>query len=609
MTTNCRFHTRCLIRAIRTTVLGLVAIGLAADRGLAQTAWTGAVSSDMTVAGNWTNGLPGPANGAMTINNVSSNIPVLTADLTLGQDLLIGTGSNTAGRLDHVSGTLSTGTGAWANLGYNSGSPASATYNLADTTGTGGTFTGYAQGSGSFVVGQLNMGWDAGTTSTLNVNTSGTVTANVIEVGSTGGGPTSTFNLDNGTINVAQNFEVGGNQWSAQGGSSFFNMSGGSITTGGEFWGGGNGTTTAVQTGGSVSSAAWFVVGRGGNNVATYTLSGGTVTAATSTVGSFAVLGSAAGSQGTLTVSGGTFQTGGNRKMFVGENGTGTLNVSGTGHVLVNNNVAGDGFRLGGNAGSAGTVNLNGGTLEVGYVGKGAGSGAFTFNGGTLKVASTHDGTNTFMTGLTSATVGAGGAVIDTNGNSANVVIGQALLDGGTGGGLTKDGLGTLVLSGTSTYTGATVVNAGTLVVNGALSGTSGLSLATGAAVGGTGSIAGNLTFGSGTQLAFDPTTPLTITGTATFASPSTFGIDDILGVSSSTPAGTYTLIAGTVDTTGLANLGPSNAYDLGSGVSAFFQSGSLQMVVVPEPATVTFAGLAAATTACIARRRFRRTR
>ena len=162
------------------------------------------------------------------------------------------------------------------------------------------------------------------------------------------------------------------------------------------------------------------------------------------------------------------------------------------------------------------------------------------------------------------------------------------------------------MLSGTSAYTGATVVNAGTLVVNGALSGTSGVSVLTGGAIGGTGSIAGSLTLGSVAQLTFDPSNPLTASGLVTFTSPSTFGIDDILGVSSGTPAGTYTLIAGTVDTTGLANLGPTNAYDLGSGVSAYFQSGSLEMVVVPEPATVTLTGLAAATV-WFARRRLRR--
>ena len=597
-----------LTPAARSSGVVLLALAAACASGLAvaDTAWTGAIDADMTNAGNWSNGLPGPSNGAMTINNVATNIPVMTSDITLGQDLLIGTGSNTAGRLDQISGTLSTGTGAWANLGFNSGSPASAIYNLADTTGSGGTYTGYAQGTGSLNLGQMNIGWDGGTTSTVNINTSGTVVANVIEVGSTGGGPTSTFNIDNGTVNVVNTFEIGGDQWAPQSGSSFFNMSGGSITTGGEFWGGGNGTTTAVQSGGSISSGSWFVIGRGGNNVASYTLTGGTVTAATSTVGSFAVVGSFASSQGTLNVSGGLFQTGSGRKMLVGENGSGTLTISNTGHVLVNNNVAGDGFRLGAFASASGTVTLNGGTLEVAYVAKGAGSGSFNFNGGTLKVASNHDGTNAFMSGLGTATVLSGGAVIDTNGNAADVLITQSLLDGGGGGGLTKNGPGTLVLSGTSAYTGATVVNAGTLVVNGALSGTSGVSVLTGGAIGGTGSIAGSLTLGSGAQLTFDPSNPLTASGLVTFTSPSTFGIDDILGVSSGTPAGTYTLIAGTVDTTGLANLGPTNAYDLGSGVSAYFQSGSLEMVVVPEPATVTLTGLAAATV-WFARRRLRR--
>ena len=435
----------------------------------ADTTWTGASSSDMTNAGNFTNGLPGPGNGSLIINNVTSNVPVLQSNLTLGWDLNIGTGSNTTGRLDHWSGTFSTGNGNWIIMGFNNGSgPASATYNLALTSGTGGTYTGFAEGTGNIAnFSKINLGWDGNTTSTMNVNTSGTITGGEIEVGSTGGGPTSTFNIDKGIVNLTGNFEVGGDQWSGQGGNSFFRMSGGSITTGGEFWGGGNGTTTAVQSGGSISSGAWFVVGRGGNNVASYTMSGdATVTAATTTVGSFAVVGSFANSQGTLNVGGNAlFQTGGNRKMFVAEGGTGTLNLSGDGRVLVNNNVAGDGFRLGVLAAGNGTVNLNGGTLEVAYIAKGAGTGNFNFNGGTLKVASNHNGTNALMSGLTSANVLSGGAVIDTNG--LNATISQALLNGGGGGGLTKIGAGRLTLSALNTYTGTTTVNGGSLVLSG----------------------------------------------------------------------------------------------------------------------------------------------
>jgi len=81
--------------------------------------------------------------------------------------------------------------------------------------------------------------------------------------------------------------------------------------------------------------------------------------------------------------------------------------------------------------------------------------------------------------------------------------------------------------------------------------------------------------------------------------------VDDIIGLSSSTPDGTYTLIAGNVNTTGLANFGSANAYDLGSGKSAYFQSGSLQLVVVPEPSTM-LAGLAGAGVFLLIRRRSR---
>jgi len=50
---------------------------------------------------------------------------------------------------------------------------------------------------------------------------------------------------------------------------------------------------------------------------------------------------------------------------------------------------------------------------------------------------------------------------------------------------------------------------------------------------------------------------------------------------------GTYTLIDGTavIDFTNVSNIGEANAFDIGGGKSAYFQSGSLQVVVIPNPA------------------------
>ena len=77
-----------------------------------------------------------------------------------------------------------------------------------------------------------------------------------------------------------------------------------------------------------------------------------------------------------------------------------------------------------------------------------------TLNGGGLQWAT---GNTTDISGQL-ASIGAGGATFDTNGN--NVSFATAL--GGTGG-LTKAGTGTLTLSGANFYSGATTVNAGTL--------------------------------------------------------------------------------------------------------------------------------------------------
>jgi autotransporter-associated beta strand protein len=198
-----------------------------------------------------------------------------------------------------------------------------------------------------------------------------------------------------------------------------------------------------------------------------------------------------------------------------------------------------------------------------------------------------------------------------------------------TSGGLTKAGLGTLLLSASNTYTGPTNVLAGTLALENAaaVAGSSGLSIAAGArldlsalggglslgsgqSLGGAGSILGSIAFGSGSSLVFSTTDTLALSGgTASFfaGTPgSRFGIDDLIGLSSSTPLGAYTLITGTVDFTNLDNVGAGNAYDLGGGVSAYFQQGSLQVVVVPEPVGMAGWVLGLVMVGAVARRRRR---
>jgi autotransporter-associated beta strand protein len=79
---------------------------------------------------------------------------------------------------------------------------------------------------------------------------------------------------------------------------------------------------------------------------------------------------------------------------------------------------------------------------------------------------------------------------------------------------LTKTGLGTQVLSGTNTYSGATNVNAGTLVVDGSISTSSLTTVASGGTLGGTGTV-GKTVINSGGTLAVG-TSPGTMTFTNT---------------------------------------------------------------------------------------------
>lgn len=196
---------------------------------------------------------------------------------------------------------------------------------------------------------------------------------------------------------------------------------------------------------------------------------------------------------------------------------------------------------------------------------------------------------------------------VDTNGFAVTLAGVIQNLNSGTGGGITKAGGGTLTLTAANTYTGATAVSAGNLLVNGSLDPASAVTVASAAALGGSGTIGGSVLFSSGANFAFDPATTLTINGASvTFGG---FGVSSLLGVGSSTPDGTYTLMSGltTFDLTNVSNVGSANAFSLGGGKTAYLQTSSgpsgFQLVVVPEPTTVASAACGMLLALLVARR------
>jgi len=228
--------------------------------------------------------------------------------------------------------------------------------------------------------------------------------------------------------------------------------------------GGGTGTAaTYTISGGSllVTGGANMDVGWFGNG--TLNQSGGTVTA-----NNYLAIGRQTGSTGNYTITGGVMQqTGSGQKVTLGEQGTGTLTMSGNAQVS-----SAGGIQVGFGAGyGVGTMNLNGGTLSTVQIlgsSNSASTSTVNFNGTYVQAAA--GASSSFLSGVTHANVKSGGAVIDTNGNT--VYVSQSLVHSGTAaidGGLTKVGSGALVMTGINTYSGPTVISSGTLQAIGAV--------------------------------------------------------------------------------------------------------------------------------------------
>lgn len=179
---------------------------------------------------------------------------------------------------------------------------------------------------------------------------------------------------------------------------------------------------------------------------------------------------------------------------------------------------------------------------------------------------------------LTFAGSWAGGSLAKTlTVDGIRMDIQQALTGNGA---RTKDGSGTLVLSGdNSSSSSAFTVAAGTLLIDGtATSGTT--TVAANAALGGSGTLPGDLILQNGAGIVFDAGDGLTVNGST--ADLGNLSIAALVGLDGTTPEGEYILLDGSAvfNFSAVQNLGGANAVAIAEGKYAFFREGSLRLIV-----------------------------
>ena len=527
--------------------------------------WLGG-TTDWNTPANWSLGrVPALNNGATegdtfddaVINTTEPQIATINASLAVTpRDIVVGSGMETAGVVNHLAGTAATGPGNWMFVGRHGGY---GTYNLADTATMGAGITGFGRGSGSLNAnGRLYVGgWGGAGDGEFHVNTTGTLAiAYQLQVGN--GTGTGLFNLESGTVTTGTEWvefgngagsrgtlnmtggsftKGGGNHFSigTNGGIGVADISGGSLTVNNEIWLGqaGGSFGTLYFSGGSITNNSYVAVGRdGGTGIVDMT--GGTWT---KTGGGAFIIG--ASGPGTMTQSGGLVEVLAG-DTWMGESGPCSFTLSDTGEFRASF------FQVARNASSTATVNLAGGTLRVARIGGGNGT-EYVYFDGTRVIATSSQ--SAFISGIDAgrAVISIGGLDLDSNG--FNLGVPQALTGMGA---VVKSGAGTLTLSGANTYEGGNFVTAGKLAITTATTVSGDCAVDDGAALGviqtapDLSLVVPNATFGQtgATTLDFDlgntpgnPTAPpLAVTDTLVLKGPVTVNITDAFPATGTLP-------------------------------------------------------------------------
>jgi autotransporter-associated beta strand protein len=403
---------------------------------------TGAITNNGTLAFTRSD------SGTVTVGNTISGIGSVVENSPTAGNILQLTSANTyTGGTTITAGEIQLGNAAALGAGdVNTGSNSS---NLLDLAGYSPTF-GALNGAGS-----------------INSSAAGTISL-VLGSDSVNGAFTGAIQNTNGTVSV---FKEGSGTQSLTGNNTY---SGGTTIYQGGLTIGGNSDM--------VGAGNLDLIGAQGTNygyVDSLTIENNAIISTTG----YLRLASNDGQNSNNYPGSGTVLIENNAQVTVGSFAFGSGSRVGTGNAITIQNTASltvnGAFDLlhdeGSTLGSIG-VTLNGGTLALdNFIESGGGSAAtpitISLNGGALEALASDPSGSVFFLPSTlpnvTVSVGASGAIINTNG--FNDTIAHSIVHGaGTpDGGLTKNGAGTLYLTGANSYTGLTTINAGTLNING----------------------------------------------------------------------------------------------------------------------------------------------